>query len=255
MILVVIFFNFEDLNAVIDIGNTRTKVAIFNNDDLDRVDVIESIDEPYLKALQAKEGPLNICVSAVKNFDSALVESYSNEESYLKLSPQTKLPIENKYKTPETLGNDRLASVIGAHSLYGRGNLLVIDAGTCLKFDYLNENLEYLGGAISPGLRMRFKALETFTGKLPLIEPMEEVDLIGNNTKNSILSGVVNGMKAELNVIVSEYENKYPGMRVYMTGGDLGFFDTTLKSRIFAAPYLVLRGLNTILNFNLKDIT
>jgi len=244
------------LNAVIDIGNTRTKIGIYKDDTFDRIDIVEDIDSKYLESLLAEDETIHVCVSAVKEFDRELLENFSKTGYFIKLDHRTSLPIVNRYKTPETLGNDRLASVIGAYEDYEQGNILVVDAGTCIKFDYLSQEIEYLGGAISPGLRMRFEALHRFTGKLPHIQSEESrVDLIGNSTENSILSGVINGMRSEIDNIIEEYENKYPGLRVYMTGGDLDFFDTILKSRIFAAPYLVLDGLNSILNFNLKNNT
>lgn len=242
------------MNLVIDIGNTRTKAALFHEKELERVDVLNELNKAYLESLNEAYGTINICVSAVKEYDSALFQNAS-EGLCIELDHTTALPIINRYATPETLGNDRLASVIGAQELHAGGNVLVVDAGTCLKFDYLSSSLEYLGGAISPGLRMRFKALNKFTGQLPLIEAEEAPELIGDSTKNSILSGVVNGMCAEIDQIIGSYENKYPELMVYMTGGDYGFFDSQLKSEIFAAPYLVLRGLNAILNYNLKNIT
>lgn len=244
------------MNAVIDIGNTRTKIGIFESDKMQRMDIVEEIDSDYLDSLLKENKTIHVCISAVRAFNRELLENFSEDGLFIKLDHSIPLPIVNRYKTPETLGNDRLAGIIGAYEHYGKGNLLVIDAGTCIKFDYLNEEIEYLGGAISPGLRMRFEALHSFTGKLPLIEAKEgHIELIGNSTENSILSGVIRGMLAEIEHIISLYENKYPGIRVYMTGGDLGFFDTILKSKIFAAPYLVLEGLNSILNFNLRETT
>ena len=171
----------------------------------------------------------------------------------LVLSHELKLPIEILYKTPQTLGADRIAGSVAASALFEGKNVLKVDFGTCITYDFVNNKQQYLGGAISPGLIMRFKALHNYTAKLPLVDPMQflHYDLTGTDTTTSILSGVVNGIKEEVTGIIKEYEQRFGNLQVVATGGDAGFFVTLLKSEIFARPYLVLEGLNHILNYNI----
>lgn len=169
------------------------------------------------------------------------------------LSSDLKLPIEILYKTPQTLGADRIAGAVAANALFTEKNVLKIDFGTCITFDFVNNKQQYLGGAISPGMIMRFKALHNYTAKLPLIDPMQHLHyhLTGTDTTTSILSGVVNGIQKEVEGIIKEYDSRFGNLQVVATGGDAGFFVTLLKSEIFARPNLVLEGLNRILNYNL----
>ncbi len=173
------------------------------------------------------------------------------KHKFLALSHTTPLPLENLYKTPETLGKDRIAAIVATSINYKGENVLVIDMGTCVTYDFLNANNQYLGGAISPGFEMRFKALNTFTGKLPKVEYKQDTpELIGNSTKNSILSGVFNGLKHEIQETINQYNLQYNNLKVVLTGGDIKLFDLEPKNRIFADKFLVLKGLNEILNYN-----
>ncbi len=162
----------------------------------------------------------------------------------------TKVPLINRYKTPETLGKDRLALAVGAVTKFPGENILAIDAGTTITYEFITNNNEYLGGAISPGIKMRFKALNNFTGKLPLITEIETDHLIGHDTKTSIQSGVLNGVIKEIDGIIDEYKNRFGALKVLVTGGDYIYFVKKLKNSIFATPNLVLEGLNKILIFN-----
>lgn len=188
-------------------------------------------------------------LSSVKGVDaeiSAIVEVYSTEV----LSEKTSLPIINNYKTPLTLGKDRLAAVIGASVLYPGKDVLVFDAGTCLTIDFINLDKEYVGGRISPGIEMRYNALHTFTDKLPLIRSEKNALVIGNDTKTSIISGVQQGILAEVKTIISEYKSQNADTFFVFTGGDSFYFEKELKNSIFANPNLVLIGLNEILDYN-----
>ncbi len=147
---------------------------------------------------------------------------------------------------------DRLAGVCGAIELFKETDTLVIDAGTCITYDFVDKQKNYFGGSISPGLKMRFKAVHTFTAKLPLVDSANAVGLIGDSTESSIQSGVINGMIAEIEGIIMRYQDKYPGLRVILCGGDTAFFENKLKASIFAAPDLVLIGLNSILIYNVN---
>lgn len=236
------------MNLIVDIGNTLTKFATFKGQTLL---YRGEGDWKVVKEFLLKNSIKNVIVSSVvKESNLTILLNDYDFSSFIELSSTTKVPIVNLYKSPKTLGDDRLANVVGAKSLYPNRNVLVIDAGTCIKFDAITSEGEYFGGAISPGLRMRFKALEHFTGKLPLIEPKHNVELIGDTSENSILSGVVNGSVAEIEAIIAQYKLVYENLTVILTGGDASFFDNELKSNIFVEHNLTLIGLNEILRYN-----
>ena len=165
-------------------------------------------------------------------------------------STSTPIPIENLYLTKDTLGVDRLANAVAANSIFPQRNVLVVDCGTCVKYDFVNHKNQYLGGSISPGLQMRFKALNQFTGKLPLLKPEAHPSLIGDSTETAITSGVINGLVAEIKGVIKSYTSIYENLTVILTGGDASFFDKELKSNIFVEPNLTLIGLNEILRYN-----
>ena len=170
-------------------------------------------------------------------------------KKFIQLDENTRLPIENLYKTPETLGQDRIAACVGANFLMPDTNLLVIDAGTAITYDIVNAKNQYVGGNISPGLEMRKNALHNFTQKIPLIEITELVPAFGATTNEAILAGVVNGLIYEIEGYISLTSNVYPKLSVFLTGGDAFYFEKKLKSTIFANENLLLVGLNRILNF------
>lgn len=238
-------------SIVFDIGNTLIKAGIFKNDELVRVEKLDVLNKESLASLLKEEDVKQAIFSSVRveNF-SELLNSFLPT---ITLDERTKLPFKNLYKTPATLGRDRIASVAGAISQYPKEDILVIDAGTCIKYDLITAKGEYPGGGISPGIEMRFKALNTFTGKLPLINfNQQQVELIGSSTEGSILSGVLNGALAEVDGIITQYKKHYPSIKVLLTGGDSDFFAKGLKSTIFADPYLTLKGLNFILKYNVE---
>lgn len=241
------------MNLVIDIGNTTAKVAVFKGDKL--VWVWTTGDPIDLKVFRRKNETLDhsilSSVVATEHF-SDLTKTLMSRTKVLKFSAKTPLPFVNRYKTPGTLGADRLAAVAGAWKRFPKKNVLVIDAGTCIKYDFINKKGEYLGGSISPGLHMRFKALHNFTAKLPLVNPEPVKVLTGNSTKNSILTGVVLGMTNEINGFIDSYKSKHRELKVILTGGDAKFLGRQLKSSIFAAPYLTLEGLHEILRHNVR---
>src|SRR6185436_5882594 len=233
------------MNLVIDIGNTQTKVAIFDHDKLIK-QWKDDRSRPFRPTgVQIKEYSHFILSTVTEN---SQVELHTTKEKTpdIRLNYTTPLPIKNKYKTPKTLGNDRLANAVGATVIFPQKNVLVIDLGTCIKYDFIDKNKNYFGGAISPGLQMRFSALNHFTAKLPLIKSSKKFTLTGNSTEQSILSGVQNGMILEVNGMIEQYKKKYKDLKVILTGGDAPFFADLLKSSIFAAPNLTLQGLNEI---------
>ncbi|MFZ5553708.1 MAG: type III pantothenate kinase [Bacteroidota bacterium] len=235
------------MHLITDIGNTLIKTAIFHENEPVSHEEFTSYDDfrnYYEKNVQHKT-----IVSSVANIPEELLILLKKNNALFFFSA-IKIPIKNRYKTPETLGYDRLANAIGAWSKNPGKNNLIIDCGTCLKFDFLNEKNEYLGGSISPGLIMRARALQHYTDRLPLVEPLPEPALIGDSTTSSILSGVCNGMTGEINAMIERYEKEYGEMMIHLTGGDSSFFAETLKNTIFADRFLTLRGLNEVLKFN-----
>jgi type III pantothenate kinase len=191
-------------------------------------------------------------VSSVVETEKDILDFLSKRSKLLILSNHTALPFENHYETPETLGRDRIAVVAGASSLQPGKNVLVIDAGTCITYDLLTRDNEYLGGSISPGINMRYLALNTFTGKLPLIKPetSKQFELIGSSTEGSIRSGVQKAVLLEVDATIDAYQARFDGLVTLVTGGDAHYFDKYLKNSIFAAQNLVLIGLKKILDFN-----
>lgn len=234
------------MNIIIDDGNSRTKVAVFEKegDDL-QPEVFESAEA--LKSALQKEAFEHVLVSSVKGRAEEIHSWISSEGKKLILTSSLSLPIKIGYETPETLGVDRIAAAVGAVGLFPNKNCLVIDAGTCITYDFVTSDSLYLGGAISPGLRMRFEAMHKLTARLPLAVPVESPKLVGTSTLESLQSGVVNGIAEEIKGIIARYRSQFPDLCVVMCGGDAGFFENIGKGSIFVAPDLVLHGLRGIL--------
>lgn len=241
-------------NLVLDIGNSSVKLAVFQEKEIIYQETSPAVNEAKLQELIQRFQIANSIVSTVKQ-EQADISSFLQENTqFIHFSHQTGLPIRNHYQSPETLGLDRLSALMGAKKRFPQTDVLVIDAGTCITCDLLDRDANYTGGSISPGIQMRFKALESFTGKLPFVPFEPNFDqLVGKNTKDSILSGVVNGVIYEIMGFIEDYQQKYPDLRVLLCGGDAVFFDTRLKNSIFAhivstEPDLVLIGLNEIIH-------
>lgn len=247
------------MNLVLDLGNTLSKMAVFNGPDLVTYSAHQVLTVADLEQVMLKF-PLirHAILSSVIKQDPKLAERLRSRVGLIVLDHQTPLPFINSYRTPDTLGKDRLAAAAGGHLLFPGKPVLIIDAGTCIKFDFVSEKGDYQGGAISPGIDMRFKALHQFTDQLPLIASNSKPLLIGNDTEGSILSGVLNGVAEEVKGIAARYMQQYPGLRIVLTGGHMKKLEEifnasdTKNSSIFADPYLVLKGLNSILEFNSK---
>lgn len=240
------------MNLVIDIGNTLIKMAVFQEDILLKKKI--TLKQDFLKNLEELEqkypGIRFVLLSSVSKTPSKWIQKLESQFQLFILNSRLPQPFENLYATPETLGNDRIALVCAACKHYPKKNVLIIDAGTCVTYDFKNDKGHYLGGAISPGLQMRFKAMHTFTENLPLIEAEEEVRLIGNSTKSSMQSGVVIGLAAEIQGIIREYTQEFEDLTVILTGGDAQFLCKRFKNSIFANSNFLLEGLNYILEFN-----
>ncbi|MBJ6366496.1 type III pantothenate kinase [Snuella sedimenti] len=239
------------MNLVIDVGNSFVKLAVFNNDDLveKRIIAIEAILD-QIATLGAKYEIDKTIISSVGEIEKNVLDYIHRNFDVMVLSTVTKLPFLNLYKTPSTLGIDRIALVSAAVSQFPNKNALIIDAGTCITYDFITADTKYLGGAISPGIRMRYRSLNDLTANLPLLETEEPENLIGNSTNSAIHSGVVNGILREIDGLIEEYRLKYPDLTVILTGGDANFLSKQLKSSIFANSNFLLQGLNYILKFN-----
>ncbi|MBQ9434757.1 MAG: type III pantothenate kinase [Bacteroidales bacterium] len=241
------------MNLVIDIGNSTHKWAIFTNEGK----MVDSQQQPQLTTdlLQATldRYPIrhSIC-SAVGACDSQLINILKDRTNYHEFSYLSRLPIELCYETPQTLGLDRIANAVGAFSLYPHHDILSIQAGTCLVFDFVDHNGRYLGGSISPGLEMRFKALHHFTQKLPLVTKRDIDFFIGNSTQHSIESGVMHGIIDEINTSIDRYAQQATDLKVLLTGGDSAFLCNSIKNTIFAPSNIVLLGLHKILQLNVE---
>ena len=242
------------MNLVIDAGNTRVKTAVFSDGEIIHLFSRPGLDPSSVQdALNRFPGIRKCIIGSVRTFPEEVLAGIKSMVDTSILEPGTQLPITHKYKTIETLGADRIAGVVAVNEMYPDKNVLLIEAGSCITYDFIDVSGEYYGGGISPGIRLRFKALHTFTDKLPLIEPERNPELIGNTTENSILSGVINGIQAEVQGIISRYETNYENLTIILSGGDLDYFDKILKNNIFAVPNIVLTGLNIILEFNDKN--
>ena len=243
-------------NLVIDIGNTNTKIAVFEDDELVHNEHHAAVDTRTINHL-IDQYPVNrAIISSVKKEKESWRAALEEKMKVMYFSAAVYTGVTNQYKTPQTLGVDRLAAVAGAKKLYPGKSSLVIDAGTCITYDFIDAEGNYFGGSISPGLNMRYKALNYYTGALPLIAADNTFSgLYGNDTTGAILSGVQNGIKYELNGFIASYRKKEPGLNIILSGGDSIFFDTLLKNSIFAPyiknePYLVLKGLNAAIQIN-----
>lgn len=236
---------------IIDIGNTVAKLVAFDGDE--PVEEIRTCNDSLsaLGAFATKYAFTHGIVGTVKGLAAEAEEQLrSLKIPILRFSPQTPVPITNRYKSPETLGADRLAAAVGASSLKPGKDLLIIDAGTCVTYEVIDAKGNYWGGNIAPGMQMRLRSLNEFTAKLPLVSAEGDVPGMGYDTETAIRSGVLRGMKYEIEGYIRSMRRKYPHLLVFLTGGDKINFDTTIKSIIFADKFIVPRGLNKILDYN-----
>lgn len=243
---------FALMNLIIDEGNTAFKLAIYDKDNLVKHQVFEPFEKQEMHSWisDSLTSIKHVIISSVVNNGLDLTRYKFNE---IYLDHLTPIPIKNKYKTPETLGKDRLANAVAAWCKNPVGNSLVVDMGTCIKYDLVCGELGYMGGNIAPGLKMRYKALNEFTDKLPLVES-HGVDLnYGVDTNTSIINGVEHAIYHEINGFVNFYNEQFPDLTIFMTGGDAKYFDKPFIVDIFAVPNLTLFGLNKILKHNVEQ--
>ncbi len=240
------------MNFVVDFGNTRIKAGIFEGAELQHSYVFNST-AGLIEGLKQIPDFQNCIIGSVTAMHTEFIKALPKGKKVILFEATTPIPLKNLYQSALTLGSDRIAGSVGAYSFYPNQNVLTIDAGTCIKYNFVNANNEYLGGAISPGLPMRLKAMKEFTHALPVIEMDKTFDeLIGTSTKNSMLSGALIGAAAEVDGIIDRYLLKYANLQVVLTGGDADYLGKQLKNRLFANQNLLLYGLNTILNYNLE---
>ncbi len=238
------------MNLAIDIGNNLTKVGIFEGERIVQFQNYAPLTLVDVRELFETYPVESSIVADVSFYDKSINDFLRASSRFMLLTHETPVPFTNRYLSPETLGKDRIALAAGAVDIFPDENVLAIDVGTCITYDFISAEKEYLGGSISPGISMKFKALHNYTARLPLLKK-ENIDFfMGKNTGQSILSGVINGTVGEMNHIIDLYQQQYPQLTVALTGGDAPFFETRLKYRIFAVPNLVLRGLNKILSHN-----
>ncbi len=240
------------MNLVIDAGNTTVKLAVF--DSKTRVNFISVGYDQVISSLKAvfKTCPEidSVLLSSVGSWTFEDKEWLPDTCNLYHLSPSLKLPYQMAYGTPDTLGKDRMALAAAAVSEYPNKSVLVIDAGTCITYDLITSDAAYLGGAISPGMRMRYTAMYNGTSALPLLVPEFPENLIGNSTAASMHSGVVNGIRFEIEGTVGQYQTRFPDLTVILTGGDAQFLSKQLKNTIFAHSNFLLQGLNFLLEYN-----
>ncbi|WP_019668945.1 type III pantothenate kinase [Eudoraea adriatica] len=240
------------MNLIVDVGNTNIKLAVFSGNTLLWQQKHEPDDFPKEVKKVFKKYPAiqAAMISSVGLFDEKYISVLSVFAEVHLLSHSTKIPFKNSYATPQTLGMDRVALATAAFYQNSGANTLVIDAGTCITYDMMNDYGEYLGGAISPGLRMRYSALHEYTAKLPLLEPQDILDIIGNSTNASIHSGVLNGICREIDGVIDQYQSRFEDLTVILTGGDAQILSKRLKNTIFANSNFLLEGLNYLLEYN-----
>jgi len=237
-------------NLVIDIGNTLTKIAVFEDDDLLKVEQYQQPGITEIEGFLTGQTIGRVIISSVKTAKQPWQPVLEASYSVLYFNSSITAGITNHYKTPQTLGADRFAAVIGANNLYPGISNIVISGGTCITYDHIDAGANYFGGSISPGLNMRYKAVNHYTAALPLLTADPDFEAAyGNDTTTAILSGVQNGIKYELEGFINNYIKNDKGYNIILCGGDSIFFDTLLKNSIFAPyikiePYLVLKGLN-----------
>ncbi len=233
----------------LDFGNTRLKCAIFNPE-LEEVVVLTGDTVADIEAVLEKYRPAKAILSSVIEHDPAVEALLETKTRFHKLGAGSKLPVSIPVGKPETVGADRLALSVAAVHLYPKQHNLVIGLGSCITYNFVNKLGQFLGGSISPGMEMRFRAMHEYTALLPLVKADSNFPLVGYDTKTNMLSGVIMGMAKEIDGIIDEYALKYSNFNVLLTGGDMAFFVPHLKNRIFADPYLIYKGLYAISEYN-----
>jgi type III pantothenate kinase len=235
----------------LDFGNTRSKTALFENDRLKTITMLREDVMVHLNELIDQHQPNYSILSSVVDHDPEVESILKTTTSFHRLSNLSRLPFTIPVGKPETVGADRLAIAAAAVFLFPQKNTLAIGLGSCITYNFINQSGELIGGSISPGMEMRFKAMHHFTAKLPLVKADWNVPLIGYDTKSNLQSGVVLGMAKEIDGIIEAYSERFGNFNALLTGGDIGLFEPHLKNKIFADPELIFKGLYAISQINL----
>ena len=233
-----------------DFGNTRLKVALFQNAKLAEVIVIENDEQGTIESLLKEFEPQKIILSSVIDHNPGIEIQLASGAKFHKLNHLSNLPFTTPVGKPETIGADRLALSAAAVYFFPKQHNLVIGMGSCITYNFINADHEFLGGGISPGMEMRMRSLNQFTAKLPIVKPDGNVPLVGYDTVTNILSGVVMGMAKEIDGFIDVYKERYGNFNVHLTGGDLVYLAPHLKNQIFADPELIFKGLYAISEVN-----
>lgn len=233
-----------------DFGNTRKKCAVFHGQELHEVVVLENDDPATGTDILKKYAPQQVILSSVIHHNPEFETAIAQGVRYHKLEHTSKLPFTIPVGKPETVGADRLALCAAATFFHPGKNNLIIALGSCITYNFINQQRQFLGGGISPGLEFRLRSLQEYTALLPLVKPEPIVPLVGYDTKTNILSGVILGMAAEIDGIVNAYTAKFGNFNAVLTGGDSSYFVPHLKSRIFADANFIYKGLYAICEFN-----
>jgi type III pantothenate kinase len=241
------------LNLVIDRGNHATKAYVFSEEKITAQGAFTAEQESGLLAFIRNYPTDAAILCSVQASDDGLLKELEERETFIRFTYKTPTPLRLSYATPETLGPDRIAAALAGWQLSEGGHVLTVVAGTCITYNIVEANGSFAGGAISPGLNMRLKAMHEFTGKLPLVKMKGDFPLTANTTESSLRSGALNGAVREVAGMISSYGALYPGLKTVISGGDGPFLAEALKNGIFARPELVAEGLNTILNYNVAN--
>ncbi len=237
-----------------DFGNTRLKAAIFENENFSEEIVLPNDETATIEKLLAHHHPQKTILSSVIEHNTEIENLLATKTKFHKLSHLTKANFTTPVGKPETIGADRLALSAAAVHFYPGKNNLVVALGSCITYNFINQYHQFIGGSISPGMEMRFKAMQVFTAKLPLVETPIAIGgnfpLIGYDTKTNMLSGVIGGITYEIDGFIDEYARKYGNFNVVLTGGDTSYFAGQLKNKIFADPYFLFKGLYALSETN-----
>lgn len=240
------------MNLIVDVGNTKIKLAVFDDGKVldHKTCLLQDFEESVELLLNSFPELSHAIVAAVGKFSEDSLKVLQDRFQTYQLTQNSSIPLINQYGSPNTLGVDRLALVSAAALQFPEQHVLVIDAGSCITYDFLTKKNKYLGGAISPGIAMRYKALKTFTDKLPLLQAKHPKTFIGNTTEDSMHVGVVEGVLNEIEGFIAMYEENFGGLKIILTGGDAHFLRDSIKNDIFANSNFLLEGLNHILEIN-----
>ena len=233
-----------------DFGNSLLKCAVFKNDAIQETIILDNDNDETITEIITKYHPQKSILSSVIDHNAGIEKVLADATQFHKLSHLTKLPFTSPVSKPETIGADRLALAAAAVTFYAQKNNLVIGLGSCITYNFINKYNQFIGGSISPGMEMRFKSLQTFTAKLPLIKADWNFPLIGYDTRTNILSGVILGIVNEIDGIIEMYQKQFSNFNVLLTGGNSAYFAHHLKNKIFADPDLIFKGLYAISEHN-----